>query len=178
MSAKARMTDCLERVERAVGEMYPPGGDPTLTVSREYVKEWLDPSLWKDNPDMVNSFTGRRVFLFGLEATQVEAVTRGGVDRNEYPVAVTALERYAAARDAADDSAFKAWVDERLAWFEDLTDRLGEARSRTARPKPNAVRAGGYIAAVKEPVKLYDYDLLRTQGLFMAAAVIRYHKWE
>lgn len=179
MARKARITDCLDRVARAVEELCPPGAtDPPVTVSREYVKEWLAPEFWRDNPDLLASFTGRRVYLFGMETSQVEAAARG-FDRNEYRISVAVLERYEAAADAADTAARDEWLDERLAWVEDVVyDRLGEARGRTDRPQPEALRSGGYVPAAKEWAKVYDYDLLRTMSLFMSAAVISYHKWE
>jgi hypothetical protein len=177
MARKARITECLDRVAMAVEELCPPGAtDPLVTVSREYVKEWLDPQYWKDNPDLLASYTGRRVYLFGLETSQVEAATRA-MDRNEYRVTVVALRRYEAAADIASTEARDEWVDEEIAWVEDvLYDRLGEVRTRTTRPKPVAL--GPYVAASKEYASLYDYDLLRTMGLFMSAVVIAFHKWE
>jgi hypothetical protein len=166
-------------VARAIEELCPPGAtDPLVTVSREYVKEWLDPGYWKENPDLLTSFTGRRVYLFGMELSQVEATTRS-MDRNEYRISVAVLERYEAARDIATDATRDLWLDERVAWVEDVIyDRLGEARQRTDRPRPPALVAGQYHPFTKELAKVYDYDLLRTMNLFMSAVVIAYHKWE
>jgi hypothetical protein len=179
MRPPARLTDCLDRVKKSVEDLCPPDAtEPTLTVTREYTKEWLTPEFWKDNPDLATSFTGRRVYVFGLEASQVEATTRSA-DRNEYRITIAVLERYEAAKDIASDAARDAWVDERVAWVEDVIyDRLGEARTRTDRPRPRALVSGGYVPASKEWPKVYDYDLLRTTNLFMSAVVIAFHKWE
>jgi hypothetical protein len=176
---RARLTDCLDRVVRAVYELCPPDAtEPTLTVERKYTQEYLDPALWRDNPDLATTFTGRRIYVFGMEASQVEAASRAQ-DRNEYRVTVAVLERYEAQRDVGDDAARDEWVDDRVAWVEDVVyDRLGEARTRTDRPRAPALQSGGYVPATKEWVKVYDYDLLRTQGLFMSAVVIAFHKWE
>jgi len=51
-------------------------------------------------------------------------------------------------------------------------------RQRTDRPRPPAIVAANLIPAAKEWTKVYDYDLLRTQGLFVSAVVISFHKWE
>lgn len=179
MARKARITDCLDRVVLAVEELCPPDAtDPAVTVGREYVREWLDPQYWKDNPDLLTSFTGRRVYLFGMETSQVEATTRS-FDRNEYRVSIAVLERYEAASDAANTTARDLWLDERVAWVEDVIyDRLGEVRTRSDRPRPPALVNGGYVPFGKEWARVYDYDLLRTMGLFMSAVVIAYHKWE
>jgi hypothetical protein len=179
VTRKARITDCLDRVVAAVEELIDPAEtDPATVVERKYTLEYLDAQYWKDNPDLLTKFTGRRVYVFGMETSQVEAATRG-LDRNEYRVTLTTLERYTAARDAGSDAAFDLWTDERVAWVEDVIyDRLGEARSRTDRPGPMALRSAGYVPFSKEWTRVYDYDLLRTQGLFLSAVVIAFHKWE
>ena len=179
MARTARLTLCLDAVVRAVNELVDPAEDDPVTVaSRRYTLEYLDPTYWKDNPHLATEFTGRRVYVFGLEASQVEATTRGR-DRNEYRVTVTTLQRYPNARDLTDDPAFEAWCDEQVAWVEDVVyDRLGEVRQRTDRPRPPAIVAANLIPAAKEWTKVYDYDLLRTQGLFVSAVVISFHKWE
>lgn len=170
---KARITDCLDRVVTAIGQEVPPDATgPTITVSREYIKDWLSPDFWKENPDLAALFTGRRVYVFGLEQSQIEAATRAR-DRNEYRVTVVTVERYETAADAATDAARDDWLDERVEWVERVIyDRLGNPR----RDRP-AVLAG-YLPVSQEWVTVYDYDLFRSQGVFLSSVVIAFHKWE
>jgi hypothetical protein len=170
---RARITDLLERVVTALGQEVPPDAtDPTITVTREYVQEYLNPDYWKDNPSLASSFTGRRLYVFGLEQSQVEATTRA-TDRNEYRVTVVTVERYESQRDVADKTAVNDWLDERVEWVERVVyDHLGDH----TRDRPAVLRA--FLPAAKEWVKVYDYDLLRTLNVFLSAVVIAFHRWE
>lgn len=160
MGCKARITKVAELVTKTLGDAADPAAG--VTVERVYAPEWLDPDFWKDNPNLINSFTGRRIYVFG--ATERNEIATRGEDFNDYGVVVIVLERYTDQGDPPD-----SWVDERVAWVESqVYDRLGDPRTDTP-PVPDS------LSLTCDWTQVYSPELLRKLKVFRSevTAVIR-----
>lgn len=159
MSASSRLVDVACLVANLLDKLADPACE--ITVERTYAPPWLDPELWKDNPDKATRFTGRRVYVFGATQRQVGPADRG-FDINEYGIAVIVLELYTGDEAEVPDE----WVDERLAWVEqEVYDRLGDAR-------------GEYLAENTWPesqewTSAYNPELIRASKLFRSEVTVQ-----
>lgn len=154
----ARITQVAETVAATLGHEADPAAG--ITVEREYAPDWLNPDFWKDNPNLANKFTGRRLYVFGATQKQVSPADRGA-DLNEYGIAVVVMERYVGDEPVPP----RAWVDERVAWVEaNVYDRLGDARD-------NELPAGVW-PDTQEWTAVYDPGLLRSHKLFRSEVTL------
>jgi hypothetical protein len=166
MKAVARLT----RVARQVAAALDRPTDPyrQITVERAYAPDWFDPDYWANNPNLVDRFTGQRLYVFGAGEVHEGAFTRGE-DENRYRVVVIAFERYAGDGPASDDT---AWIDGRVAWVEEeIFDLLGDARSP-------ALEDTEVVPLSQEWVSVYSADLLRQLSLFRSEVSLVYRKVE
>src|SRR5262245_26659902 len=124
MSCEARLIEVTKQATCALEHLVDPAAG--ITVERVYAPDFLSPELWLANPDLANSFTGRRVYVMAVSETHMGPISRAE-DDDRYGVGVVTMERYAGDEPVVPT----AWMDERLAWVESkVLDFLGDARVR------------------------------------------------
>jgi hypothetical protein len=163
MSSQSRLIETTKEAACALEVLTDPAAN--ITVERAYSPDWLNPDLWLNNPDLANTFTGRKVYVLPVSERQ-EGPTSRDHDDNRYGVGVVVLERYPGAEPVPPVE----WVDERIAWMESkVLDFLGDAR-HPAFPGADPV--------IQEWVKPYDPDLLRQHKLLRSEVLITFRRIE
>lgn len=162
----ARLTAIARQVTAALD------GRPTdplveTTVLRAYAPDWLDPDYWADNVELANSFTGRRLYVFGSREVHEGAADRGD-DDNRYAVTVIVFERYVGDEKEPPTD----WLDDRVAWVEaNVLDYLGDART-------DEPAVEGVLVLRIEWLSVYNPDLIRQMNLFRSEVLVTYQAVE